>query len=396
MEKEKLVKNGFDMIYLSACALNSVAPSLETVEKMDLTEVYKLSARHSMQAVTYAALESLVSKNPEFKEKILPELFNEWKLKKSKSVRNLILFDEERNKLTAFFEENKIWYMHLKGIVMQNYYPKLGMRQMHDNDILFDATRREDVYNYMQNSGYEVVCYNKGYPDAYKKAPSTLFEMHHSLYTDSTDEVVFNEYYKDVKHRLLKDEGNSFGYHFSDEDYYIHNLTHTYKHFRTGGNGIRFLMDVYVYLKNKENSLDFNYIEEQLEILGIKDFENNIRTLSNRIFSQSIAESADFGILSKNEREELLFYISAGTFGTINNYINFKVEQAKSGKKKGVFKYIIRRFFPDMNYYKVNYPWCYKYKIFIPFVAIYRIFIRSIVNFKELKYEAKALFKKEK
>ncbi len=396
MEKDQLFKNGLDMIYLSACALNSAVPSAEKIKKMDLKEVYKLSCRHSMQAVTYIAIESFIAQNTEYRDKISKELLQEWKLIKSKSVRNLVLFDEERGKLTAFLEENKIWYMYLKGIVIEKFYPNPGMRQMHDNDILFDPSRRKDVYDYMLSAGYQVECYNKGYPDAYKKAPSILFEMHHSLYTDSTEEGEFNNYYRNVKSRLLKDSDNNFGYHFSDEDYYVHCITHTYKHFNIGGNGIRFLMDVYVYLLKKSDSLDYGYIEKQLDLLGIKEFEFALRTLADKIFSEETVKSSFADLLSEDEKESLLFYISSGTFGKVSTFVKNKIERYRNEQNGGTFKYILRRLFPDLNFYKVKYPFCYKYKIFIPFVAVYRIFIRSIVNFKELKYEAKALFKKEK
>ena len=46
-------------------------------------------------------------------------------------------------------EENSVKHASLKGVVMQNYYPKFGMREMGDNDILYEwnGTELVDVIN---------------------------------------------------------------------------------------------------------------------------------------------------------------------------------------------------------------------------------------------------------
>lgn len=396
MNSEKLLKNGCDMLYLSACAFYSIVPEAEIVEEMNLKEVYILSARHYMQAITYIALESFISHNPDFKDKISKELLYEWKFMKSKAIRSNILFEEQRNKLTAFLEENKIWYVFLKGIVLQNCYSNTTMRQMCDNDIFFDAARRNDLYDYFVGLKYEVLLFGKGCHDSYKKKPSLLFEMHHTLYGESTEEKLFNEYYKDVKDRLIKDENNNYGYHFSDEDFYIHATTHYYKHFINAGSGIRSLLDVYAYFKSKGEKLNLDYISEEFTKLGIKDFECDMRNLANKLFDEDTVRSYAFeSVLNDEEMELFLFCLTAGTYGNKISYIKNKVKRGVGNKKHGVFKYILRRFFPDKSFYKMKYPKAYKYKVFIPFVAIYRIITRSIVNFKELKFEYKVLFKKK-
>ena len=69
--------------------------------------------------------------------------------------------------------------------------------------------------------------------------------------------------------QLLKEEGNRFGYRFSDEDFYLFLTAHEYKHYSWGGTGLRSLMDVYVYLKNLEGRLDWNYIKEEIRPASI-------------------------------------------------------------------------------------------------------------------------------
>lgn len=75
---------------------------------------------------------------------------------KSKAIRKNILLDTEREKIFEFLEQNKIWYMPLKGVILKELYPKIGMRQMSDNDILFDETYRKDIVRFMKNKGYHL------------------------------------------------------------------------------------------------------------------------------------------------------------------------------------------------------------------------------------------------
>mgnify|MGYP002969688486 CR=1 FL=1 len=43
-------------------------------------------------------------------------------------------------------------YLPLKGIIMKDYYPSVGMRQMSDNDILFDKAYAKQIRDYMSDN----------------------------------------------------------------------------------------------------------------------------------------------------------------------------------------------------------------------------------------------------
>lgn len=138
--------------------------------------------------------------------------------------------------------------MPLKGAIIKEYYPVFGIRQMSDNDILFDEIRANDVWEIMVSLGYSAVKYNEGHRDDYQKPPFNHFEMHRVLFTESNNDI-FSNYYKCVKNRLVKDEDNNYGYHFTNEDFYIYMIAHEYKHYSWGGTGIRSLLDTYVFLQ---------------------------------------------------------------------------------------------------------------------------------------------------
>lgn len=395
MEKVRFLEVGHTLVYLSACALHSVVPDEETVKSVDLRELLHVAARHSMQVIIAMALESAVAAYPRLLSVMDKETLDEFKLIKAQAIRKKVLFDAELQKLLEFMEQNGIFYMPLKGLVLQSFYPRFGMRQMCVNDIFFDINYRKDIRSFMIANGYEVIKYNSGYPDAYRKNGMFLFEMHFSLYNETDNEIEFNRYYKDVKHKLVKDESNGFGYHFTDEDFYIHCLSHSYKHFSHGGNGVRSLMDIFVFLLEKHSKLDWCYIDAELLKLGIVGFERMMRALAFKCFERTAVDrKSGTASLSEKERQMLDFLISSGVYGTVQNRIEQMVDEYGQSRVDKV-KYAIRRLFPSMGYYKVNYPFCYKTRVLIPFVAVWRIIKRSIVNSKSIKREILLLIKKK-
>ena len=66
-----------------------------------------------------------------------------------------MLFDAERELIADFMNKNGIKYMFLKGTILENYYPKIGMREMSDNDIYYDMAFREKLEGFMLSLGYE-------------------------------------------------------------------------------------------------------------------------------------------------------------------------------------------------------------------------------------------------
>ena len=172
--------------------------------------------------------------------------------------------------------------------------------------------------------------------------------MHTRLFDETIDS--FSVYYSDVKSRLLKDHDEGFGYHFSDEDFYIYIAAHEYKHYSTGGTGLRSLVDIFLYLRAKENSLDRNYINHELEKLGIKDFEQDSCELSRKIF-----DSVNMPVLTEKEKEMLEYFLFSGTYGTYQQRIKNEIEKHASKTGKNLKRYyIISRIFPDMKFYKLE------------------------------------------
>lgn len=355
-----------DMIYLLSCGVNGNNPDADYIKKIELEQLYQMSCEHSVEALIGMVLKQAgVSLQKEWNERI------------AKAVRKVLLFDAERAKLLSFMEQKGIWYLPLKGVILKEYYPAIGMRQMSDNDILFDYSFSKEIQNYMESQGYETISVGKGNHDEYKKEPVYNFEMHRALY-DATFKSDWEYYYTEIKKKLVLNNGSSYGYHFTDEDFYIHIVSHGYKHYVGNGTGIRTLLDIYVYLKAMHQKLDFAYIEQECAVLGIVEFEYLNRKLCEKVFcldSPNEIETLEEN-LSVEDKEMLTYYFSSGVYGMIERGVKNRVERFWE-QNDGIPKiyYWWNRIFPDVKVIEHYYSHVYKHKLLLPFAYVYRLWM---------------------
>jgi len=369
-----------DLIYLLNCALNNQKADFQRVLGMDLTQIFSLANDHKLTACVAFALENIGLDD---------ETYKPWKQAKSMAVRKNLLLNNERNEIYDYMEKNHILHVSLKGIVLQDIYPKFGMREMGDNDILFDPSYQEQMYDYMIAHGYHAEIYKRVNHDEYLKPPIYNFEFHNALFLKSDNEKLY-EYYSNVVDRLISVEGKNYEYRFSDEDFYIYNIAHAYRHYCSGGTGLRILTDTYVFLKAKKDKLDIAYIERECEKIDLTDFEFMCRTLSQKLFSPN----SDSYILSEKEEQFLNRIIMSGAYGTQELSVENTIKQlAENGKntKSVKWKYYLKRIFVPLDFIKDVYPFYYRHKVLIPVLWITRIAKALTINRKRIKSELKSV-----
>ncbi len=337
-----------DLIYLLVCAVNGITPDKARVQAMDLGQLYELAKMHTVQAAVCVSLE-----RAGVRDKAFYEAYN-------KAIRKNIYLDTERKAITADLEKQGIWYMPLKGSVLKDLYPEDGMRQMADIDMLYDADKQQAVMEIMLAHGYTAESVGRTSHDVYKKPPVLNFELHTQLF-GSLHAKPLCRYYSDIQRSLQKDGGNSCGYHFSDEDFYVYLTAHEWKHYSGSGTGIRSLLDCYVYCKVKGDDLDWDHITEQCRRLEIADFEQERRQLAVKVFSTDILPA-----LTDAETKMLMCYLTAGTYGTFENGIRKKLhKQSKAG-------YLLRNLFPSLEYMRVSVTFVDRCPLLYPIGIVYR------------------------
>ncbi len=338
-----------DLIYLVSCAVNKTKPDAAACLAMDLSEVYRLAKAHSLTAAASFALEQVTE---------LPHSFDQ---AKKKAIRKLALFDIERAVILQNFDTSGIWYLPLKGILLRNDYPKAAMREMSDNDILVDPERMKQVRDIMETLGYTCEDYGHFNHDVYSKPPTLEFEIHHALF-DKDDTLPFSAYYENIADRLVFD-----GYQgkMTDEDFYLYMLCHTYRHYIYAGCGLRSLLDIYVFLCAHEG-LDRDYLRAELEKVHLTSFEEEMQTLSKKVFSGAL--------LSEREQRELDRFIFSGSYGNHQSaeYNKLARKLGYNDSRQAKRDYLRKRVFLSGDRLRKRYPIVSKHKALYPFVMIYR------------------------
>lgn len=378
MEK---IQASCDMLYLASRALRRCPAEQSRVSAMDLRAVYAAAKENGMEAAAYLGLGGLAPEEPWAKQ---------WREDRDRALRKSILFDVERGALYDYLEQQGIWYLPLKGTLLKEWYPRPEMRQMVDNDILFDVSRAEAVRSWFLNRGYqEEICDNCF---QYSKEPVYNFEMHTTLMEERVGERL-SAYYQDVEQRILPVPGKCQR-RMTDEDFYIYLTLHVYKHFCLAGTGFRCLMDCCVFLEN-HRELDWDYVEGELEKLGAAQWERQLRRISLAVFDREKAFSLE--ALSPEDREFFAYLAGSGAYGNAVQKINAQINGVGNVQKKTTawdkFRYLWRRFFPPMDIIKKNYPFFYRHRLLLPVLWIYRLVIRLPKAFGKAWRELRSLKK---
>ena len=328
-----------DVIYLCGCMANGDLPDSVRVREMDLSKLYTAAESHQLTCIVGYALEAVGIYDDSFVQA------------KAKAIRKTVLMDAERSAILQALENAGIRYMPLKGIVLKDLYPKIGMRQMADNDILFDSTRDTEVRSIMESHGYRAEHFDVGFHDVYRKEPLYNFEMHRLLFDPSADKKLYS-YYLNVQERLSIDEEHRCEWRFSREDFYLYMVAHEYKHYSHSGTGLRSLLDTYVFLKAYNGMLDEAYLSEETQKMGISGFERQNRQLACNLFGKASVSEEDIRMLE--------YILNSGTYGTENNGIRNQI------RRTGRISYLFRRVFLPYRKMMGLYPILKRFPFLLP------------------------------
>ncbi len=339
---------------LAGCAVRQQAPDPSMLECVDSQQLIDAAKSHTLAAITAMALQSAGVNTSQVSQEAARGLWKETQL------------EEDWVLVREALENAGIWYCPLKGAVLKDEYPQTGMRQMADYDVLFDAERTDDVRSIMEALGFRCEIFGATHHDVYHKLPVSNFEMHRSLFSvSSAPEMV--EHFQNVKDHLTKDPDNEFGWHMDVTECYVYLMAHAHKHFALGGTGLRTPLDVYVYLRNHEDELNWERIREGTHELGIDDFEERMRTFAQRVFAleKPLALQAD--------DEELFRYLAtSGTYGTTVHQVQNKLAKKGRGVPRKL-AYLVERVFPSREIFREVYPFYSGSRLLYPAMVVFRL-----------------------
>jgi len=408
----------YDLLYLISCAVNETVPDASYVGRMDSEALLRLANRHKVASMAAFALEGA-------KDALPPGQWARWLAVKENAVRRNLLFDAERERHLAWMEEKGIWYMPVKGILLKDMYPRYGMREMADNDILYDRSRADELCAYMAADGYDVKQFGRSVHDSYYKPPVFNFEFHNYLFNGTVNGGALEEYYLDVSERMIPTEGTRYGYHLSANDLYVYVTAHAFKHYDGSGTGFRTLADDYMFRKAEAAELDFAYIDGEFEKLEIGLFAKRLRALSGHLLApykcanagaaaeredkpeRAIPDAAEpkpaareavrerIDALSPGERDVFGFMLSSGVYGTVEHRVekDLLTVQGEAGEVTAETKrrYKLYRLFPSRAHMEKAVPFAEGRPWLLPAAYVYQILRAVFARRKALNCELEAL-----
>ncbi len=325
-------------------------------KQLDLDRLFDFCCSHRIENMVYVALKKLGIQNDavkKFEERYMHGVFVD------------LNQQYYLNELEEVFTEQNIKFMPMKGSVLKYVYPSAELRQSGDLDIFFYNEDSAAIRNIMTKLGFETKEYNESaMHDKYVINDMVVIEMHRALITEH-----YKEWYglcQEIEKSISVENGCKMA--LSDEYYYMYMIIHMAKHMKYGGIGIRFILDIWVYLRKYNDSLDWDLINEKLADAGLLEFEQLTQKLSRIWFE---AEEYD------DVTAELSEYIAAnGIFGTNEHYRTSEYAMNYGDKKITAIdklKRYVKSAFAPYSRMTGYYPILKKYKILLPFCWIHRI-----------------------
>ncbi len=361
LTREQKLYNLSYVLKLTSAAVDETQPP-EPTEGIDFNYIYKVCKLHDIANTTFYAVEKLNNKPEE-------KLLKIWRDERNKGVHRNMIQRMEADALKETFNENEIDFMPVKGFPVCELYPKADYRYMGDLDYLIRSEDLQKAGALIKNMGYMPDHIGQFHHDEYIKPPLMVLELHHSMVKASSR---FSDYYKGFINKGKNVGGHE--YKMSDEDLYIFLIVHLFKHYEESGTGIRSFMDMYLVNKKMLPNLDHEYIDSELEKLGLTEFCEFVYRISSKWFVDGDVDSFS---------EDEIYIIISGVYGSEHNLYANRIK----GKKTS--KVIFKRIFPPVSWMKDTYPILKKSMLFLPFTYIHRMVFKSVKNRKNIKNELK-------
>ena len=283
------------------------------------------------------------------------------------------LMDEQ----VQLMNEQGIDHILFKGYVVRNYYPVPELRTFGDVDYVIRKQDRERSHAMMLEQGFQphydwepVYDYTRG--QEYYEIHTDVMEI------DVSDKADFVGYYSHIwEHVFRPDEvAKPHTYEFTPEFHLIYLLTHIAKHISSSGAGIRMYLDIAFFIRHFGDSLDWNWIMSQFEILHFQDFANITFTAVEQWFG--LKSPIPLREISPEVMEDFLsFTLEGGVFGHYNrdkSAVMLKKNDRNNEEEVSKVKTLLFHIFPSVDSMKHRYTFLQKYPWLLP-VAWVRRFV---------------------
>ena len=349
------------IITLMKCAVTNECARLPDGFSLEEAETFTVK-----QNITTLVYEGAVICGISPKEPVMQRMFQQYVKLMLHSERQMT----EVDRICKAFDSNDIDYLPLKGCNIKKRYPKPELRYMGDADILIRVEQYERICRVAEALGL-----TKGLENQYEyhwHNAALKVEFHKSLVSSETR--LFYDYWKDAWKKAEKALDNRFV--LSAEDDFLFQLTHFAKHYRKSGIGVRYLLDLWVFLRTSPD-LNKEYLEQELRKLNLLEFYRNIQELLC-VWFENGEHTAKTDLMTD-------YLFSGNSWGSWKNTQVFHVRAAKGNMSYRKVAFLASKLFPSLTIMTYQYPLLKKIPVLLPVFWILRLGKYWILNSKNQK-----------
>lgn len=371
-------------IYLLRCHLSGENPN--GVENTDWAEIYSLSEKHSVTAIISSEIKKLpVQFRPGGK---LLSAFNQ---RLGYTVRNYEIKMQAITRFVSVLSDAEIPHLIVKGAVLRFLYPVPELRTSGDTDAIIAHANYQKAMDALVQNGFKII--KKYHNVANMVYNGEEFELHTELESVNVQsKVYFSDFFGSIS------ESSGFTYKLKPFYHLLYAITHIAKHLKTGGAGVRMIMDIDVFFRNYPDT-DIEKLLHECENMGLKQTALVLIALSKKWFGTPVSVPYTFDDAEHAELYTVLadVVLTGGVFGFDNGgvgMVNLRNEMGSSGKNgkavsiKAFFKWV----FPGVEYLKERFYYCYKYPVLAPVAWLQRLFEAIFGHSKHTGNAVKQMF----
>lgn len=284
--------------------------------------------------------------------------------------------------------DHGIDHIMMKGFVLKEFFPVPELRTYGDIDLVIRKEDRAKCHKLMKAQGFAVeVDWEPVY--GYRR-DTEFYELHTELLeTDISVKANCRDYFRDPWAHAHRVEGSRF--EFEPAYHFLYLLTHLAKHVEDSGAGIRMYLDIAVFVKYYEKTLNWDSVEEELHILSLWDFANMVLHVTEKYFgirSPFAGRPVDPEVMEAF----LELTMEGGIFGLIGMDAGITSLKKESRVRGGFSRLgtIKNRLFPAAETIETRYTYLQKKPWLLPVAWIHRLAI-SGSSFREHTEEVRGI-----
>lgn len=291
--------------------------------------------------------------------------------------------------LKDLLNKHAIAHIFLKGSHLKTLYPATYMRGMGDIDILIHKEDMKAVHHYLLDNKFTLE-HKSDQHDAFISPNGMMIEVHPKLYKpfDTKYEPLFD----DVWSHAIKQDHYTFQFDPHFELAYL--LYHIVKHFHGTGIGLRTVLDIGIFLDQKNASIDLDKLTTLLHASSLYTFFINMLYLNHTYFNitpyKDLIDPAPIDDATFNQLTE--YITTSGIHGKGTSFNNF-ISRLSASKlqNKGKLRFTLGLMFPSYQTMKGLYPWLKYMPLLYPFTWFIRLFTKLVFQSKRMKHRVKQL-----